>query len=501
VLYTGKDATTLREDRVMRHVLGATAEIEVYRELDPSYYVTTEGTKSRKYIEIAMSSTTNDEVRLVDADHPESAPRVFLPRSKDHLYNVDHISNRFVIRTNADAKNFRIVEVADGKEGDRTQWKDVIAARADQFIHDFSVSRHFLAATVRTGGLEKVLVLAGKEPFYIDTPENPSVAAVIDVPDPTATKVRFTYSSLVTPSSIYELEVATHTKTLLKQQPVPKYDAGSYVTEYLHAPAKDGTSVPISVVYRKGTKRDGTAPLLVYGYGSYGSSMDPWFSANRLPLLDRGWVYAIAHVRGGQEMGRSWYEDGKLMHKTNTFTDFIAATEFLVASKYGARDQVFAHGGSAGGLLMGAILNLRPDLFRGVIAEVPFVDVVTTMLDETIPLTTNEFDEWGNPKTKPAYDYMMTYSPYDNVRAQAYPSIYVRTGLWDSQVQYFEPAKWVAKLRATKADANLVAMDVDMAAGHGGKSGRFDKLKDVARVYAFLLMVHDRPDARAHWPR
>jgi oligopeptidase B len=425
---------------------------------------------------------------------------VFLPRSKDHLYNVDHIANRFVIRTNADAKNFRIVEVADGKEADRTQWKDVIAARDDQFVEDFGVTTHFLAATVRTGGLSKVLVLAGKEPFYVDTPENPSVAAVIDVPDPGATKVRFTYSSLITPSSIYELDVATHTKTLLKQQPVPGYDATKYTTEYLHAPAKDGTQVPISVVYAKGTKRDGTAPLLVYGYGSYGASLDPWFSANRLPLLDRGWVYAMAHVRGGQEMGRSWYEDGKLMHKTNTFTDFIAATELLVASKYGARDQVFAHGGSAGGMLMGAILNLRPDLFRGVIAEVPFVDVVTTMLDETIPLTTNEFDEWGNPKTKPAYDYMMTYSPYDNVKAQAYPSIYVRTGLWDSQVQYFEPAKWVAKLRATKADANLVAMDVDMAAGHGGKSGRFDKLKDVARVYAFLLLVHDRPDARAHWP-
>ena len=247
-------------------------------------------------------------------------------------------------------------------------------------------------------------------------------------------------------------------------------------------------------------RRDGKAPLLVYGYGSYGYSTEPSFDATRLSLLDRGWIFAIAHVRGGEEMGRGWYEDGKLMHKTNTFTDFIAATEFLIAQKYGARDQIFAEGGSAGGLLMGAILNMRPDLYRGVIAEVPFVDVVTTMLDESIPLTTNEFDEWGNPKTKAAYDYMLAYSPYDNVKPQPYPSIYVRTGLWDSQVQYYEPTKWVAKLRATKTDANLVVMDVDMAAGHGGKSGRFDELKDVARKYAFLLLVHDRPDTRPSWP-
>jgi len=500
VFFTGKDPATLREDRVLRHVLGATSDVEVYRETDPSYYVSTRSTKSRRYIQIHMGATTNSEVRIADADHPEAPLRVVLPRSPDHLYELDHISNRFVILTNADAKNFRVIEVADGKERDRAQWRDVIAARPDQLVEDFVVSTHFLAATVRTGGLSKLLVLAGGAPFYVDMPETPSLAYTIDTPDPGATKLRFGYQSMVTPSSTYELEVATRKKTLLKEQPVPKYDRARYATEYLHAAASDGTQIPISVVYRKDTKRDGTAPLYVYGYGSYGVSMEPTFSSSRLSLLDRGWVVATAHVRGGQEMGRSWYEDGKLLHKRNTFTDFIAATEYLVTAKYGARDQVFAHGGSAGGMLMGAILNLRPDLFRGVAAEVPFVDVVTTMLDESIPLTTNEFDEWGNPKQKAAYDYMLAYSPYDNVKAQAYPSIYVRTGLWDSQVQYYEPTKWVAKLRATKTDSNLIAMDVDMAAGHGGKSGRFDKLKDVARVYAFMLMVHDRPDARPHWP-
>jgi oligopeptidase B len=277
---------------------------------------------------------------------------------------------------------------------------------------------------------------------------------------------------------------------------VPGYDPAGYAAEYLHATASDGTRIPISVVYRKDIKRDGSAPLLVYGYGSYGNSSEPEFDATRQSLLDRGWVCATAHVRGGQEMGRAWYEDGKLMHKRNTFTDFIAATEYLVANKLGARDQVYALGGSAGGLLMGAILNLRPDLYRGVVALVPFVDVVTTMLDESIPLTTGEFDEWGNPKQKAAYDYMLGYSPYDNIKPQGYPSIYVRTGLWDSQVQYFEPAKWVAKLRATKTDDNLILLDTDMAAGHGGKSGRFDRLHDVARYMTFLLHVHDRPDRR-----
>jgi oligopeptidase B len=497
LFYVGKDATTLRTDRVFRHALGDASDAQVFREPDGQYYVSIERTKSRRYIAITLGATTNSETRLIDADRPIAPDRVVLPRERDHLYELDHLDGRFVIRSNAGAKNFRLVEVPEAKVAERSAWRDVIPASADTLVESFTVSRHFIAATVRTGGLRKVEVLPGKgAAFFVDASESAYVMNVTDTPDPDATRVRYDYISPVTPQSTFEIDVASRAKTRLRVQPVPGYEADKYVAEYLHARASDGTQIPISVVHRKDVKRDGSAPLVIGGYGSYGSSSEPRFDSSRQSLLDRGWVFATAHVRGGQEMGRSWYEDGKLMHKRNTFTDFIAATEYLVASKYGARDQVYAIGGSAGGLLMGAILNLRPDLYRGVVALVPFVDVVTTMLDESIPLTTNEFDEWGNPKQKAAYDYMLGYSPYDNVKAQAYPSIYVKTGLWDSQVQYFEPAKWVAKLRATKTDDNLIVLDTDMAAGHGGKSGRFDRLRDVARYTAFALLVHDRPDRR-----
>ena len=497
VFYVGKDATTLREDRVFRHVLGAPADPLVFQEPDGQYYVSIGTTKSRRYIKIMVDATTTSEVRLIDADRPAAPDRVAVPRERDHLYSLDHLDGRFVIRSNASARNFRLVEVPEAQVADRTAWRDVIAASRDTFVQSFSVSRRFIAAAVRTGGLSKVEILPAKgAAFFVDASEPAYAASLVDLPDPDTARVRYDYVSMVTPQSTFEIDLASRARTRVRVQPVPGYEPERYVSEYLHAPASDGTLVPISVVYRKDVKRDGSTPLLVYGYGSYGISMEPAFDATRQLLLDRGWVFAIAHVRGGQEMGREWYEDGKLMHKRNTFTDFIAATEYLVANKYGARDQVFASGGSAGGLLMGAILNLRPDLYRGVVAQVPFVDVVTTMLDESIPLTTNEFDEWGNPKQQAAYDYMLGYSPYDNVARKGYPSIYVRTGLWDSQVQYFEPAKWVAKLRATKTDDNLIVLDTDMAAGHGGKSGRFDRLKDVARYMAFLLQIHDRPDAR-----
>jgi oligopeptidase B len=496
LFFVGKDATTLREDRVFRHRLGAGDEL-VFKEDDASYYVSIEGTKSHRYVEITLDATTNSETRLIDANKPAAPPRVFLPREKDHLYSADHLDGRFVILTNAGAKNFRVVEVADGKQADRKAWKDVIAHRADALVEDVAVYHGFIAASVRSGGLRKIQVVPkGKPAFFLDAPDPTYAMTVIDTPDADTKRVRYTYDSMATPSSVFEADVATKERKLLKQQPVPGYTPAKYATEYLHATAADGTLVPISVVYRRDTPRNGTAPLYVYGYGSYGSSMEPAFNSGAVSLLDRGWVYAIAHVRGGEEMGRAWYEDGKLMKKLNTFTDFIAATEFLVAQNYGARDQVFAEGGSAGGLLMGAITNLRPDLYRGVIAFVPFVDVVTTMLDESIPLTTNEFDEWGNPKDKAAYDYMMTYSPYDNVAAKPYPSLFVHTGLWDSQVQYYEPTKWVAKLRAMKTDDNLVILDVDMTSGHGGASGRFDKLRQRARALAFALFIHDRPDRR-----
>lgn len=500
LFYGGKDETTLREDRVFRHVLGGSHEL-VFEEDDGQYYVGLGHTKSRRYILIALHATTSSEYRLIDANRPAAPPQVFIARSRDHEYSIDHLGNRFVIRTNEGAKNFKLVEVAPGKQNDRKAWKELVRHRDDTLVEDFALYDGFTAVSVRTAGLRKVQVLPKRgKPFFVDAQDPTYAMTVLDTPDPKQKTVRYAYDAMTTPSSVFELNVATRQRTLLKQQPVPGYDPAQYTSEYLHATASDGAKIPVSVVYRKDTKRDGSAPLLVYGYGSYGSSMEPRFNSGVVSLLDRGFVYALAHVRGGEEMGRAWYEDGKLLKKKNTFSDFIAVTEFLVAEKYGARDQVFARGGSAGGLLMGAIANLRPDLYRGIVAYVPFVDVVTTMLDETIPLTTNEFDEWGNPKEKAAYDYMLSYSPYDNVKAQAYPSIYVRTGLWDSQVQYFEPAKWVAKLRATKTDHNLLVMHVNMTAGHGGASGRFDHLRELARAYAFVLMVRDRPDARAPQP-
>ncbi len=497
VFYGGKDEVTLRADRVFRHVLGGAHEL-VHHELDASFYVGVGGTKSRRYITIGMRSTTTAEIQLIDADRPASAPVVFLARSKDHLYSVDHLGDRFVMRTNLDAKNFRVVEVT-GDPSDRTTWRDVIPHRTDTLVESVALYDTFLAASVRSGGLRKVLVLpAGAAPFPIDALDPAYTMTVYDTPDPATSRVRYVYDSLTQPSSVYELDVITQERTLLKQQPVPTYDPALYASQYVHATAIDGTAVPISVVYRKGTKLDGTAPLLVYGYGSYGISLEPSFGASRASLLDRGWVYAIAHIRGGQEMGRQWYEDGKLAKKLNTFTDFIAATEYLVAHGFGAASQVFAMGGSAGGLLVGAIANMRPELYRGIVSFVPFVDVVTTMLDETIPLTTNEYDEWGNPTAdKAAYDCMLGYSPYDNIKPQGYPSIYVRTGLWDSQVQYWEPAKWVARLRTTKRDANPVLLDTNMSAGHGGASGRFEALKEVARAYAFLIQTRELPDRRA----
>jgi oligopeptidase B len=501
LFYTGKDEITLREDRVFRHTLGGTTDELVFKEDDGSYYVSVAPTKSRRYIQIIAGATTNTEVRLVDAAAPAKPPVIFLPRSKDHEYSIDHLDGRFVILTNSEAKNFRLVTVPEGKQADRKAWKELIPASPDVLVEEMAVYHGFVAATVREGGLDKVRVLpAGKPAYFLDAQDPTYAMSVIDTPDADARQVRYAYNSMVAPASIFAVDVASKQRTLLKQQEVPGYDPTLYASEYLHATAADGKQVPISVVYKKSTARDGSAPLLVYGYGSYGFSMDAHFFSMAVSLMDRGWVFAVAHIRGGQELGRAWYEDGKLMHKKNTFTDFIAASEYLVAQKFGARDQVYAEGGSAGGLLMGAILNLRPDLYRGAIVQVPFVDVVTTMLDETIPLTTNEFDEWGNPKDKAAYDYMLSYSPYDNVKAQAYPSIFVHTGLWDSQVQYYEPTKWVAKLRASKTDGNLLVLDVDMSSGHGGASGRFDRLAQTARELAFLLLVHDRKDARAGWP-
>jgi oligopeptidase B len=506
LFFVGKDPATLREDRVFRLSLGQRPAL-VFHEEDASYYVSVGTTKSRDYVLIGLRSTVSSETRLIDASAPEKEPRVFLPRRRDHLYSLDHLDGRFVVRTNREAKNFRLMEVRDGEERDESAWRDLIAHRADTLTEGFVLYHRFVALSVRNGGLRKVEVATfacvddGRskiaDRYFIDADEPSYTMSVRDTPGADAANVRYVYGSLVSPASVFEADVSSRERIRLKEQTVPTYDRTLYASEYIHARATDGSLVPISLVYRKSTPLDGTAPVLVYGYGAYGFSMDAHMDSNRVSLLDRGFVYAIAHVRGGQELGRAWYEGGKLAHKMSSFTDFIAVTEHLVARGYGAGSLVFAEGGSAGGLLVGAVMNMRPDLYRGVVANVPFVDVVTTMLDETIPLTTNELDEWGDPKTADDYATMLAYSPYDNVRAQGYPSLYVHTGLWDSQVQYFEPAKWVARLRAQKTDRNLALLDIDMTSGHGGASGRFDRLRQIAREVGFVLMVRAQPDGRA----
>jgi oligopeptidase B len=476
----GRDATTLREDRVIRHVLGGAFEV-VYREEDASYYVDVGVTKSRRYITIALDATTLSETRLIDADKPASPPAVFWPRKDDHIYELDHLDDRFVVRTNDGAENFQLVAVAGGKQTTLVEHRD------DTYLESFAVYRGAVAAAVRRDGLARLRVVPAKRPaFEVDATDPTYAMSLVDTPDPAHTRVRYAYDSLTSPHAIYEVDPATGTRTLLQRERAPTYDPASYTSEYLRAPAADGARVPISLVRRKDTPRDGSAPLLLLGYGAYGESLEPAFDRERTSLVDRGWVVAIAHVRGGGELGDAWYEGGRLLTKQNTFTDFIAVTEFLVAQRYAARDRVFAEGGSAGGLLVAVVANLKPELYRGLIAWVPFVDVVTTMLDPTIPLVTNEYDEWGDPRDKANYDYMLAYSPYDNVRAQAYPAIYVRTGLSDGLVPYHEPAKWVAKLRAT-ATSGVVLFETDMNAGHTGVTGRYDSIREEARAYAFLL--------------
>jgi oligopeptidase B len=500
LFYVAKDEKTLRPYRVHRHELGAVpgSDALVYEEKDATFYTSLVRTKSRAYVVILLGSTLTSEQRLIDATRPKSAPVVFLPRETGHEYEADHLDGRWVIRTNWQAKNFRVMTATERTKADRSKWRDLVPHRDDALVERLALYHDFVAVGERSGGLRKVRVVPTRGAQYVVAGDEPTYTmTLVDTPEPSSTRVRYEVESLATPASTFELDVKSGAKTLLKRTPVlGGFDARRYVTEYLHAPARDGTLIPISLVRRADLRRDGTAPILVSGYGSYGSSSDPRFAAEKVSLLDRGFVHVIAHVRGGEEMGRRWYEDGKLLHKKNTFTDFIDVTEYLVGQKIGARGKVFASGGSAGGLLMGAIANMRPDLYRGIIAYVPFVDVITTMLDETIPLTTNEYDEWGDPRKKEFYDYMLSYSPYDNIAPRAYPSILVLTGLWDSQVQYFEPAKWVARLRANKTDDNLLLLDVNMTAGHGGKSGRYQRYRDVARDYAFLLHVLERPDHR-----
>jgi oligopeptidase B len=496
LFYVKQHPTTLRAYQVYRHVLGTdtSADVLVFEEKDDTYSCQIFKTKSKKYIMIASYQTLASEYLYLDASTPDGKFKVIEPRRRGHEYSVEHFEDHFYIRTNYHAKNFRLMKAPVGSPG-LANWQEVIGHRDDVLLGDIEIFRDFLIVEERSNALIQLRVRpwSGTEEHYIDFGEPAYAVFAAENPEFDTLLFRYRYSSLTTPLSAFDYNMKTREKTLLKREEVRGgFDSANYVTEREWATASDGQRIPISLVYRKGFKKDGKSPLLIYGYGSYGISMDAEFNPFVVSLLDRGFVYAIAHIRGGQEMGRRWYEDGRQLSKIHTFTDFIAATEHLVKQKYASPDLVFAKGGSAGGLLMGAIINIRPELFKGVIANVPFVDVVTTMLDDSIPLTTSEYDEWGNPNEKKYYDYILSYSPYDQVKAQKYPNLLVTTGFHDSQVQYWEPAKWVAKLRATKTDNNLLLLKTKMSAGHGGASARYERWRDAAFEYAFLLNLAGR---------
>lgn len=498
--YVENDPTTLLTTKVKTHVLGTPASEDklVYTETDNSFYMGIGRTRSKQYICIGVSSTVSSEQRCTKAANPGEFT-VIAPRERDVEYDADHYAGRWVITTNWNAPNFRLMTAAEDALGSREGWKELVPHASDVFIEGVELFDGYMAIGERSDGLRRIRILKdGGESQFVKSDEPAytmglSVNAMPDTP-----WVRYTYTSLTTPATTYEINVETGERKQLKQDPVPGFDPTQYVTERAWVPSRDGTvRIPVSIVYKKGFQKDGTAAMLQYAYGSYGSSMDPGFSRLVPSLLDRGMVYAIAHIRGGQEMGRAWYDGGKLFNKINTFTDFIDVTDWLVANGYAAKDRVAAMGGSAGGLLMGAVTNMAPEKYDAIVSQVPFVDVVTTMLDPSIPLTTNEYDEWGNPEQKAFYDYMLSYSPYDQLAAKDYPAIFVGTGLWDSQVQYWEPAKYVARLRAKKTDDNLLVFRTNMEAGHGGKSGRFRRFAEAAEQYAFLLDqlgVEKRPE-------
>ena len=491
LFYTHQDPATLRWFRVYRHRLGAAQadDILVYEEPDETFNCEVGKSRSKRYLLIASYQTLSTEYRYLDAAAPDGSFTVFLPRARDHEYHLDHYRDRFYIRTNRDARNFKLMEAADG-QSDPAAWVELIPHREDVLLGPFELFRDHLVVHERRGGLVHLRVRPwvgeGAHDIAFDEPTYDvylSTNREADTP-----VLRFGYESLTTPVSTYDYDMVTRTRTLRKREQVlGDFDPSRYRAERLTATAPDGESVPISLVSRVGTPRDGTNPVLLYGYGAYGLSMDAAFHSARLSLLDRGFVFAIAHVRGGQELGRRWYDDGRLGRKPNTFSDFIACAEHLVAERFTNRARLFAMGGSAGGLLVGAVINMRPDLFAGAVAVVPFVDVVTTMLDESIPLTTGEYDEWGNPHKRAAFNEILAYSPYDNVEAKDYPALLVLAGLHDSQVQYWEPAKWVAKLRALKPDGNRLLLKTNMDAGHGGVSGRYRRYRETALQYAFLL--------------
>lgn len=491
--YTTKNKVSLLSEKVFRHELGQATndDILVYTEHDPSFYIGVYRSKSGQYIIIYNSSTISNDYHILDADEPSGNFQQFASRTPEHKYDIYHFEDKFYIRSNWEANNFRLLETS-AKHTAQEAWKELIPNRSDVLLEDLEIFQHFLVIQERSNALTQLRIIhqqTGQE-HYLPFEEEAYAAYLGINPEFNTDYLRFHYTSLTTPNSVYDYEMTQREKTLKKQENVlGGHQPSDYVTKRLFATARDGKRIPISIVYKKGFEQNGQQPLLLYAYGSYGASIDPYFNSARLSLLDRGFAWAIAHIRGGEEMGRDWYEDGKMFNKINTFNDYVDAAKFLIDEQYTSPEHLYAKGGSAGGLLMGAVVNSNPELFNGVIAAVPFVDVVSTMLDESIPLTTNEFNEWGNPKEKAAYDYMLSYSPYDQVKSQPYPNMLVTTGLFDSQVQYWEPAKWVAKLRYYKTNDNLLLLHTNMQAGHGGASGRFQRYKEIALQYAFILYL------------
>jgi len=492
LFYSSQDLT-LRPYQISKHVLGSESDTDnvVYEEKDATFRVSVFKSKSKKYLMIATKSTLSDEYQYLDAGKPHGKFKVIQARESNHEYTVDHINDNFIIKTNWNAKNFRLMKTTESNT-EKEYWEEIIPHRKDVLVEGYELFDQYLMLKERIKGTGQLRIKDwnGKTDYSVEFNEDAYTVYQAHNFEPSANVLRFIYTSLTTPNSVFDFNMKTKERKLLKQQKVlGEFNKDDYQTERLFALSSDGVEIPITVYYSKDIVLDGDNPLYLYGYGSYGYSVDPIFRSNRLSLIDRGFVYAIAHIRGGEEMGRNWYENGKLLKKKNTFTDFITCAEFLVKKKYTNPEKLFALGGSAGGLLIGAVVNMRPDLFKGVVAHVPFVDVVTTMLDESIPLTTAEYDEWGNPNDNVYYNYMLSYSPYDNVAAKDYPNMLVTTGLHDSQVQYWEPAKWVAKLRELKTDDNILLLYTNMDTGHSGASGRFKYHKETAREYAFLLYL------------
>jgi oligopeptidase B len=493
VFYTAQNHKTLRSDKVIRYNIESHASEDVYFESDETYSLHVYSSLSKKYIYILSGSTLTTEVRYLPSDQPQGLFKIFTPRVREHEYSVTDGGDVFYITTNKDnAKNYKLMTATPGHT-DSKEWKELIPHRTETYLEGVSVFKNHLVLSEREKGLTQLAIRdrQGKNPFLIPFPDQSYLASDGANAEFDTEVFRYDYESMRLPETTYDFNMKTHEQKLVKSKEVPNYNAELYRAERIFITVRDGTKVPVSLLMKKDFKPGAKAPMLVYGYGSYGANMDPWFSSNILSLVDRGFIFAKAHIRGGSEMGRDWYDNGRTLTKKNTFYDFIDATEGLGKLGYGTPGHLYAMGGSAGGLLMGAVMNMRPDLYKGVVAQVPFVDVISTMLDETIPLTTGEYDEWGNPNEKKYYDYIRTYSPYDNVEKKPYPNTLVTTGFHDSQVQYWEPAKWVAKLREMKTSDSVILLKTELEAGHGGASGRFDRLKEIATEYAFILMIEE----------